>query len=588
MDEILDEITSRPPSDPLQKELNLLLSGLRAPGLTGAHPEFELLRRDLPAKAAILFYKQGHQESWVVFIGGTGTGKSTLFNALCGKPLSETGVERPKTAGPVSYACQANRMDLGFPLEGIRIVRAPAPDSPSRRVSGRPGELTVLDHQREEWRGLILVDTPDLDSVEIVNRRMTEALVGLSDAVVFVSSQEKYADEIPSTVLARVLGAGKPSFFLLNKVHDRESGKEVVETLRGFGVALQDGRIWMIPPMGAPEPAKVRAEPGFRAFEALLLSEMTGPRGQELRENELSMLAREIRTSGARLTELLRKEDLASKEWIARLDTIQAEISAELTETLKRRFVQESRQYLGDKVRALFTRYDLLAKPRRFIRGILLTPFRALGLVKRPQVSREAFRRIRKGADYRPVLRALDRMHVRVLKELSPQDRSSPLFDSLREEGLPVREKECAERLDRSLERLEEWLEETFENLARGISPAQKWGIYTTSVLWGILIIALEAAVGGGFSILDAAIDSALAPFVTRGAMEVFAAQEIRKIAAELGARYQEGLTAPIREQHDRYLSVLQNLLPDPEIPARLESLMERISNSSFSRSEGR
>lgn len=587
MDESLDQMTSTSRSDPLPEQLRLLLEKLRAPGLTGAHPEFELLRRDLPAKTAILSYKQTHQESWVVFIGGTGTGKSTLFNAFCGKPLSETGVERPKTAGPVSYAHRASDLNHGFPLEGIRIVREQAPDSPARRVSGRPGELAVLDHQREEWRRLILVDTPDLDSVEIENRRMAEALVGLSDAVVFVSTQEKYADEIPNAVLARVLEAGKPSFFLLNKVHDRESGKEVVEALQGFGVTLPEGRVWMIPAIRTPEPARVSAEPSFHAFEALLLSDMTGPYARELRGKELSRIAGEIRASGARLTELLRKEDQASKEWLARLEAVRTEVSAELIETLKKRFVQESRQYLGEKVRALFARYDVLAKPRRFIREILLTPFRALGFGRGPQVPRETLRRIRKGADYRPVLRALDRMHVRVLKELSPQDPSSPLFDALREKWLPMGEQECTERLDHSLKRVEEWLEETFEELARGIHPAKKWGIYTTSVLWGILIIALEAAVGGGFSILDAAIDSTLAPFVTRGAMELFAAQEIRKIAAELGARYREGITAPLRQQHDRYLRVLQGLLPDREVAARLESLVERISNFHLRSEEG-
>lgn len=564
-------------SDLFKEEVRGLLESVRSPGLTGDHAELEKLRRDLPVSAALLSYKRENQELWVVFIGGTGTGKSTLFNGFCESPLSDTGVERPKTAGPVAYAHSDSPIEPGFPLEGVRISREAAPDHESLRVSGRPGELVVLDHQREAWRRLVLVDTPDLDSVEIENRRMTEALTRLSDAVVFVSSQEKYADEVPNATLSRILGWGKPSFFLLNKVNDRETGGEVTETLRGYGISLQEERVWLIPSMRPPLPVRVHADPSFHAFQERILSELLGVRSQELREEELARLAQEIHSGVDTITLLLGKEERISEGWLSRLEAIRAEVSSELTETLKMQYLQESRQYLGEKVRALFTRYDVLAGPRRFIRGILLTPFRALGFGSRSKPSLEPLHRIRKSADYTPVLRALEKMHIRVLRELSPGDPSASLFASLRAEGLLLSEKQCVQMLDRSLDELERWLEGTFEELAKGISTTKKWGIYTTSILWSILILSFEVAVGGGFGIVDAAIDSALAPFVTKGAVELFAAQEIRKIARELGARYQTGLTAPLGEQHERYRRCLQALLPSREVMARLEFLRNRI-----------
>ncbi|WP_456049130.1 GTPase [Actinacidiphila yeochonensis] len=45
----------------------------------------------------------------VALAGATGSGKSTLFNALAGKELSATGVRRPTTARPVSCAWQPER-----------------------------------------------------------------------------------------------------------------------------------------------------------------------------------------------------------------------------------------------------------------------------------------------------------------------------------------------------------------------------------------------------------------------------------------------------------------------------------------------
>jgi hypothetical protein len=45
----------------------------------------------------------------VALAGATGSGKSTLFNALTGLDLSETGVRRPTTAKPVACAWQPER-----------------------------------------------------------------------------------------------------------------------------------------------------------------------------------------------------------------------------------------------------------------------------------------------------------------------------------------------------------------------------------------------------------------------------------------------------------------------------------------------
>ena len=57
----------------------------------------------------------------------------------------------------------------------------------------------------------------------------------------------------------------------------------------------------------------------------------------------------------------------------------------------------------------------------------------------------------------------------------------------------------------------------------------------------------------GQRTVLDAALDTAIAPFVTKGAVELFAYHEIQKVAKELAKRYQEGLISVVRQQRDRY-----------------------------------
>ncbi len=101
---------------------------------------------------------------------------------------------------------------------------------------------------------------------------------------------------------------------------------------------------------------------------------------------------------------------------------------------------------------------------------------------------------------------------------------------------------------------------------------AKKWGIYSTSILWGLLIIAFEIVVGGGFSLLDAALDSAIAPFVTKGAVELFAYHEIQKVARELARRYQDGLLSVMKEQEKRYEECLDSLLTAKEVADELRA----------------
>ena len=84
---------------------------------------------------------------------------------------------------------------------------------------------------------------------------------------------------------------------------------------------------------------------------------------------------------------------------------------------------------------------------------------------------------------------------------------------------------------------------------------------------------------GGGFTMLDMALDSALAPMVTKGAVELFAYHEIQDIAKELAKRYQEGLLLPLSQQRDRYEKSLQSLMTPQETLDSLVVLRQRIDD---------
>jgi hypothetical protein len=213
---------------------------------------------------------------------------------------------------------------------------------------------------------------------------------------------------------------------------------------------------------------------------------------------------------------------------------------------------------------------------------IISTPLRLLGFRKRPddrKTREEALAKLREKVDLSPVNRMLDQFNRNVLEHLSPQDQASPLYRALRKQDILITEDEVKERIWKEQECLLAWLQETFENLSQGIPKHKEWGIYSTSVLWGIFILSLEAAIGGGLGFLDAAVDSLLAPFVTKGAVELFAYGELQKVARELAERYQEGLLSVIQEQRDRYTGKLESLRTPQEAMTSLEALRKTVSN---------
>ena len=274
---------------------------------------------------------------------------------------------------------------------------------------------------------------------------------------------------------------------------------------------------------------------------------------------------------------MLELEAGSVNEWLTRLHELTHRSSSEYVQHEKERFSKTSGQYLRAEIRKLFSRYDLLAKPRRAVRSIIKAPFRLMGLSRKSRGTdhKAGLLKVRENVAFTPVQETLAKYNLSVVKTLSPTDENAPLYQSLRSPHLALTESEIRQYILEAQEELAGWLEETFEELAKGIPTGKKVGIYSTSVLWGILILTFEVVVGGGFTMLDAALDSALAPFVTKGAVEIFAYHEIRKIAKELAVRYQEGLLSVLRRQEERYINCIRSLTTTPQARETLDRMLQ-------------
>ena len=117
----------------------------------------------------------------VSLAGGTGSGKSSLFNQLAGADFSTVGVTRPVTGE--AHACVWGVGGSGPLLQWLGVPRR-----------YRYARTSALSSGEESMNGLVLLDLPDHDSVMGHATDLVDHLVGHSDLIVWVLDPQKYAD----------------------------------------------------------------------------------------------------------------------------------------------------------------------------------------------------------------------------------------------------------------------------------------------------------------------------------------------------------------------------------------------------------
>ena len=142
----------------------------------------------------------------IALAGGTGSGKSTLFNALSGATFSPPGVTRPMTRHV--HACVWGMQGAAPLLDWLGVQRR-----------HRYARASVLDSGESDLDGLILLDLPDHDSVVTASMAAVDRLSRLADMVIWVLDPQKYADAaVHNRYLIPLAGHAEVFTVVLNQV----------------------------------------------------------------------------------------------------------------------------------------------------------------------------------------------------------------------------------------------------------------------------------------------------------------------------------------------------------------------------------
>ena len=199
------------------------------------------------------------------FFGATGSGKSTLFNAIAGQNIALSAPTRPTTSTVQAAIWEAEGSEelldwlgidkrvypqtLALAAEGDategskatggvaapNAVTEPAPGlfNRIRRAVGGRGET------RTRTGGLILLDMPDFDSVTTTNRDLAARMMRYVDVLVWVVDPQKYADAvIHRDFMVPLAASGAQALCVLNQA-DKLAPAEVPAVLVSLTRLLQ-------------------------------------------------------------------------------------------------------------------------------------------------------------------------------------------------------------------------------------------------------------------------------------------------------------------------------------------------------------
>ncbi len=481
----------------------------------------------------------------LAFFGPTGAGKSKLFSSLTCRIVSASGFRRPFT----TQSCY-------FVHEDWKPI-----------VAAMQGRVEL--HDEASWHDIVLVDTPDFDSVELANRDEAERVFLESDGFLFVTDALKYADASTWEYLTKIQRADKRFAVVLNKVSSDVIPESFDAIFRETFSMVADQPVpyekTIVPELPLRDEDLI--EPGHQAHQALcaVARRMAGedPAGQSMERyrGELEAIFR-------RSTQLL--DELQERQGQLRaLRRRLAERFESTADRLRSRMAHavdpSTRDQVFEGMLKKINEYDMLRYPRK----IIAMPIQGVySLVKKYRFG-GVFNAFDDASDpvdtadplttetFHLVESELIRFADETRLDLRDQPGLQRLVDRDQWKKLQLEHTEIKRLFREHDEGFRSWVAEHARMTADQITTEHKAKFFLSQLLYNGVVISTQVATGGGFSLWELGFDGVVSPFVAKGIGMVLGHEKVREFEADAQTRLHDSLRNILARGRDRFVDFI-------------------------------
>lgn len=536
-------------------------------------PELKSMRDDCVRLLEALAWKLGLPTGFPVIacvLGGTGTGKSTLFNSLAGENISTVGMRRPCTINAVVFLHETWESGM---------LDCPAV------VASREEHAAIVSHRNSDLQYLILIDTPDFDSVELSNRRICEHFFIVSDIVLFVTSQEKYADMAGQEMIDRAAQWGKRTVFVMNKVSSEHAHADLGERLKALGyqpplkVERFDSAVDLVPGLAD--------RPGFAELIAI------GRNGDDIliRPAEIDCLKIQAVAAVDGLLESLDGESARIAKINGKIERLVQSVCSEMEGQLGVVVSGDIEDQIRRRLAELLRKYDILFVPRMVVRNAIKKVLESVWGVFAPSGTdsatgesylKEDIERARSAARLEPVETAVAKLNLGIAETLAQDSQARDLREVARTQVQRWDIEKIRSLYDESFPGVEHVLEAEFERFREGLSRSDEIKLYGSYTVWALFLVTAEIIVGGGFTLLDAVLNTVIMPFIPKWMVNLKVIDLLREIGERLDREHRAVLKGIVERQAALYMEEFSRLLPARDQVENLRLVKTAVKEITF------
>ena len=534
--------------------------------LTGVEPPRLL---DQPALVRELGRRCGHAlRRWSdgphaplrwAFFGPTGAGKSKLFDSLVGRTLSGSSYERPFT-----------RRALYFVHQDWRAIAA--------ALAGQ-----VHLHEDAGWQGIVLVDTPDFDSVEVANRDEADRVLLEVDGFFFVTDALKYADASTWEYLERIHAAAKPFVVVLNKVNSDVISSSFDSRYREtMGLKASD-----------PLPYETISVPEMPIRDDELIGHDSIGQMNKILRGAAGPVGRPVASVERyrhELEGLFRRADLLGDEVVTRRQQVGV-----LHDRLQQRFRDSTRRLeerlaaglepavrdeVYQRVMKQLDSIDLLRYPRKIIayplQGLRSMWRRWQGTDDAPTITAPAVTDPVSTETFHMLESELIRFADESRLDIVGESGLKKLLDRDTFRTLRLEHAEIQTLYRQKHQEFRDWVEQHALDTASAITGENKLKFMLSQILFHTVLITAQVKTGGGLTLLEAGLDGVISPFVAKAVSIAIGNEKVGQFEADAHQKHQACLADILALGRQRFEDFLAEASRDMEaLDHHLTALLE-------------